>query len=157
MRIRTIEELLVETRLFADLAEEHLATIAGCGTTAQFGEGEYLFREGDAADTFYVIRSGSVALETHVPGRGPARLTTLHDEDVLGWSWLFPPYRWHLDARALQPVRALAFDGACLRQKATDDHDLGYELMRRFAEVIVSRLQATRMQLLDVYHHPQDG
>lgn len=156
MRIRTIEELLVESRLFADLPEEHLATIAGCATTAQFEEGAYLFREGDAADTFYVIRSGSVVLETHVPGRGAALLMTLHDEDVLGWSWLFAPYRWHLDARALQPVRALAFDGACLRQKAMDDHDLGYELMRRFAEVIVSRLQATRMQLLDLYHH-QDG
>ena len=153
MRIRTIEELLVESRLFADLAEGHLATIAGCATTAHFDEGEYLFREGEAADTFYVLRSGTVALETHVPGQGPARLMTLHDEDVLGWSWLFPPYRWHLDARALEPIRALAFDGACLRQKSVDDHDLGYELMRRFAEVIVSRLQATRMQLLDLYHH----
>jgi CRP/FNR family transcriptional regulator, cyclic AMP receptor protein len=153
MRIRTIEELLVDSRLFADLAEQHLATIAGCATTAHFEEGEHLFREGEAADTFYVIRGGSVALETHVPGQPTARLMTLHDEDVLGWSWLFPPYRWHLDARALEPVRALAFDGACLRQKSVDDHDLGYELMRRFAKVIVSRLQATRMQLLDVYHH----
>jgi CRP/FNR family transcriptional regulator, cyclic AMP receptor protein len=152
MRIRTVEELLVESRLFTDLREEHLATIAGCATTAHFDEDEYLFREGDDADTFYVLRSGSIALETHVPGQGPARLMTLHDEDVLGWSWLFPPYRWHLDARALQPVRALAFDGACLRQKSVDDHELGYEVMRRFAEVIVSRLQATRMQLLDVYH-----
>ena len=71
---------------------------------------------------------------------------------MLGWSWLFPPYRWHLDARAIEAVRAVAFDGACLRQKSIDDHELGYELMRRFAEVIVSRLQATRMQLLDVYH-----
>lgn len=156
MKIRTIEELLVEIPLFADLAEHHLATIAGCATTAQFDEGEYLFREGDDADTFYVVRSGTVALETYVPGRGPALLATLHDTDVVGWSWLFPPYRCHLDARALQPVRGLAFDGACLRQKSMDDHDLGYELMRRFAEVIVSRLQATRMQLLDVYHH-QDG
>jgi CRP-like cAMP-binding protein len=153
MSIRTIEELLVETRLFTDLAPQHLETIAGCAVTAHFDAGEYVFREGGPADTFYVIRSGSVALETHVPGRGPARLMTLHDEDVLGWSWLFPPYRWHLDARALESVRALAFDGACLRQKSVADHELGYELMRRFAEVIVSRLQATRFQLLDVYHH----
>jgi CRP-like cAMP-binding protein len=153
MTIRTIDELLVETRLFADLAPRHLETIAGCGVTAQFGEGEYVFREGGDADTFYVLRSGTIALETHVPGRGPARLMTLHDEDVLGWSWLFPPYRWHFDVRALEPVRALAFDGACLRDKSTTDNELGYELMRRFAEVIVSRLQATRLQLLDVYHH----
>lgn len=153
MTIRTIEELLVETRLLADLAPRHLETIAGCGVTAHFDEGEYVFREGGDADTFYVLRSGSVALETHVPGRGAALLMTLHDEDVLGWSWLFPPYRWHFDARAIEPVRALAFDGACLRQTSLEDHELGYELMRRFAEVIVSRLQATRMQLLDVYHH----
>ena len=153
MKIRTVEELLVDSRLLADLAPRHLETIAGCTRTARFGEGEYVFREGGDADTFYVLRSGSVALETHVPGRGPARLMTLHDEDVLGWSWLFPPYRWHLDARALEPVRALAIDGACLRTKSVEDHEFGYELLRRFAEVIVSRLQATRMQLLDVYHH----
>ncbi|HEY7708156.1 MAG TPA: cyclic nucleotide-binding domain-containing protein [Gaiellaceae bacterium] len=152
MRIRDVEELLVESRLFADLSEEHLRTIAGCASIAHF-EDEHVFREGGDADTFYVIRSGSVALETHVPGRGPARLMTLHSEDVLGWSWLFPPYRWHLDARAIGHVRAIAFDGACLRQKSVADHELGYELLRRFAEVIVSRLQATRMQLLDVYHH----
>lgn len=156
MRIRTIDELLVDSRLFADLSPEHLETIAGCASIVHFDAGEYIFREGGDADTFYVLRSGAVALETHVPGRGAALLMTLHDEDVLGWSWLFPPYRWHLDARALEPVRALAFDGECLRQKSLDDHELGYELLRRFAEVIVSRLQATRMQLLDVYHHP-DG
>jgi CRP/FNR family transcriptional regulator, cyclic AMP receptor protein len=153
MRIRTIEELLVETRLFADLAPDDLETIAGCATIVHFDDGEYVFREGGAADTFYIIRSGTVALETHVPGQAPARLMTLHDEDVLGWSWLFPPYRWHLDAKALEHIRAIAFDGTCLRDKSVEDHDLGYELMRRFAEVIVSRLQATRFQLLDVYHH----
>jgi CRP-like cAMP-binding protein len=153
MTIRTVERLLVETRLFADLAPNHLETIAGCAVTARFDVGEYIFREGGPADTFYVIRAGTVALETHVPGRGAARLMTLQDEEVLGWSWLFAPYRWHLDARALESVRALAFDGACLREKSVQDRDLGYELMRRFAEVIVSRLQATRMQLLDVYHH----
>jgi CRP-like cAMP-binding protein len=151
MTIRTVETLLADTSLFADLAPEHLATLAGCTSVAHFDEGEAVFREGGAADTFYVLRSGSVALETYVPGRGPERLLTLHDEDVLGWSWLFPPYRWHLDARALEHVRALAVDGACLRGKIEDDHDLGYELMRRFAGVIVSRLQATRFQLLDVY------
>jgi CRP/FNR family cyclic AMP-dependent transcriptional regulator len=156
MSIRTIEELLVESRVLSDLAPEHLDTIAGCATMAGFEEGDYIFREGGDADIFYVLRSGTVALETYVPGRGPARLASLHSGDILGWSWLYPPYRWHLDARALEPVRAVAFDGACLRNKAAADHDLGYELMRRFAEVVISRLQATRMQLLDVYHHP-DG
>ena len=155
MTIRTVEALLGETSLLAGLAPEHLATLSGCTSVVRFEVGEEIFREGGPADTFYVLRSGSVALETYVPGRGPERLLTLHDQDVLGWSWLFPPYRWHLDARALQKVRALAVDGACLRGKIDADHDLGYELMRRFAGVVVNRLQATRFQLLDVYR--RDG
>jgi CRP-like cAMP-binding protein len=153
MSIRTIDELLVEAPLFADLAPQHLETIAGCASIAHFEEGQLIFREGGEANTFYVIRGGSVAVETHVPGRGSAALMTIHADDVLGWSWLFPPYRWHFDARALGHVRTLAFDGECLRGKSVADHELGYELMRRFAELMVSRLQATRMQLLDVYHH----
>ena len=153
MTIRTIDELLVEAPLFSDLAPQHLETIVGCASIAHFEEGQPIFREGGEASTFYVIRGGSVAVETHVPGRGPARLITLHADDVLGWSWLFPPYRWHFDARALEHVRTLAFDGECLRGKSVADHELGYELMRRFAEVMLSRLQATRLQLLDVYHH----
>ena len=78
---------------------------------------------------------------------------TLHDDDVLGWSWLFPPYRWHLDARALTRFARSDSTVRASVQKSVEDHELGYELMRRFAKVIVSRLQATRMQLLDVYHH----
>jgi CRP/FNR family transcriptional regulator, cyclic AMP receptor protein len=151
MSIRTVEQLVGAAQLFSGLAPQHLETIAGCASTARFAEDEHLFREGGSADTFYVIRSGSVALETHVPGRRPARVLTLHEDDVLGWSWLFPPYRWQFDAQALEPVRAVAFDGTCLRTKCTNDHTLGYELMRRFAQVMVSRLQATRLQLLDVY------
>ena len=84
-------------------------------------------------------------------GRGPVVIETLHDGDVVGWSWLFPPYRWQFDARALEPSRAIAFDGACLRGKCEADHELGYELMRRFAGSIIERLQATRLRLLDVY------
>jgi CRP/FNR family cyclic AMP-dependent transcriptional regulator len=151
MSIRTVEHLIGAAQLFSGLAPQHLETIAGCASTARFDKDEYLFREGEPADTFYVIRSGSVALEAHLPGRGAARILTLRDDDVLGWSWLFPPYRWQFDAQALEPVRAVAFDGACLRTSCTNDHTLGYELMRRFAQVMVSRLQATRLQLLDMY------
>ena len=71
----------------------------------------------------------------------------------MGWSWLFPPYRWHLDAIAREPVAAVAFDAACLRAKCDEDHELGYQLMRRFAALMLGRLAATRLQLLDVYGH----
>ena len=78
-------------------------------------------------------------------------IDTIQEGEVLGWSWLFPPYRWHFDARALQLTRAVAFDGKCLRDKCDRDHDLGYEMVRRFAEVITQRLQSARLQLLDLY------
>jgi CRP/FNR family cyclic AMP-dependent transcriptional regulator len=154
--VQTLDEVVAEAPIFTGLEQPDLETIARCSTTAGFEEGEYVFREGQPADVFYLLRRGAVVLETFVPARGPVRLTTIHEGDVLGWSWLFAPYRWHFDARALEPVRAVAFDGACLRDKCRDDHDLGFELLQRFAEVIVSRLQASRLQLLDVYGDGRD-
>jgi CRP-like cAMP-binding protein len=100
-----------------------------------------------------VIRRGDVALETYVPQQGPLTIETLHDGDLVGWSWLVPPYRTTFDARALAETHTVSFDGACLRAKCEADHNLGYELMTRFTAVIVQRLQATRLRLLDVYGH----
>ena len=92
-----------------------------------------------------------MVLEVSAPGRGPLLIETLQPGDVVGWSWLFPPYRWQLDGRTTEPSELIAFDGACLRGKSDEDHELGYQLMRRFAANVVDRLQATRLQLLDVY------
>ena len=108
-------------------------------------------REGQAADLFFAIRGGSVAVETYVPSRGPITLQTLGEGEILGWSWLFPPYVYQFDARAREAVRATTFDGACLRSKCDADPALGYELMKRVARLVSSRLEATRRQLLDVY------
>ena len=94
-----------------------------------------------------------MALEVDAPGRGPLIIETLHRGDVVGWSWLFEPYRWELDARARELTRVVAFDGACLRGKCEVDHELGYQLMRRFAASLTEGLEATRLQLLDVYGH----
>ena len=149
--METIETLLHDVPLFHGLTPAALELIAGCGSNVHFQEGELVFRDGDEADTFYVLRHGSVALETFVPARGPVTIETLEAGEVLGWSWLFPPYHWHFDARALSPVRATSFDGACLRGKCENDPRLGYDLMSRFAQVVIARLQWTRMRLLDVY------
>ena len=149
--MRPIEELLEEIPTLAGLGDEHRALVAGCGRNAVCEAGTDLFREGEAATTFYAIRRGSVALEMNAPPRPPLIIETLHGGDVLGWSWLFPPHRTKFDARAIEEVHAIAFDGACLRGKCEADHALGYELMRRFAAVITNRLQATRLRLLDVY------
>ena len=149
--MQTIEDLIVKSPVFADLAAEHLQLIAGCGQNEHAEAGAFLFREGEPAQRFYLIRSGAVTLEVHAPGRGQLRIETLDKGDVVGWSWLFAPYRWALDARTVESTALVAFDAACLRGKAEADHELGYQLMRRFAAVIVDRLQATRFQLLDVY------
>jgi CRP-like cAMP-binding protein len=149
--MRTLDEVVAESPVFDRMAKEHLELIAGCAQNTGFEAGEYLFREGGEADTFYLVRHGRVLLETFVPGRGALTVETVDDGDVVGWSWLFPPYRWHFDARALDMVRAVAFDGACLRGKIESDRTLGYELLSRFSPVMLERLQATRLQLLDVY------
>lgn len=125
--------------------------IAGCATNVRFKAEEFLYREGDEANNFFVLREGKVAIEAFSPKRGAITIQTLTAGDVLGWSWLFPPYHTHFGARAIEPTRAICLDGKCLRNKCEQDHDLGYELMKRFSEVIIQRLQATRLQLLDIY------
>ena len=151
--METIDTLLRDVPVFHGLPADDLTLLAGCAQNVHFDAGAMLFREGDAADTFFLIRHGSVALEMYVPARGPAIIETLEAGEVVGWSWLFPPYRWHFDARALTPLRATAFDGACLRGKCEDDPKLGFELMSRFAQVLIERLQWTRLRLLDLYGH----
>jgi CRP-like cAMP-binding protein len=149
--MKTLDAEVAGSPVFQSLSAAQLELIAGCGQNTGFEAGDYLFREGGQADTFYLLRHGRVQLEIFAPGRGAVTIQTVDEGDVVGWSWLFPPYRWHFDARALDSVRAVAFDGACLRGKCDDDHSLGYELLRRFSPVMLERLQATRMQLLDVY------
>ncbi len=148
---QTIDELLVRHSFFAGLDPRVIELIAGCGLNEKFSAAGYLAREGQEADKFYLIRHGTVALELRAPGQGPLTIETLQEGDILGWSWLFSPHRWQFDAKALTLVRATAFDGVCLREKCEEDHDLGYEFMKRFAGIMIARLQATRLQLLDLY------
>lgn len=139
--------------MFAGLESAQLELIAGCARNEHVDAGTLLLREGDSADRFFLIRRGAVALEVHAPGRGSLVIETQHPGDVVGWSWLFAPYRWQLDGRAIGTCELVTFDGLCLRGKCEADHELGYQLMRRFAANLVERLQATRLQLLDVYGH----
>jgi CRP/FNR family transcriptional regulator, cyclic AMP receptor protein len=147
--MQTLDELVAESPVFDGLSLEQLELIAGCGRIAPVAAGERLFREGDPADSFYLVRRGRIALTTHVPGRGDVTIETLEAGEVIGWSWLFEPYRF--DARAVENTGVIAFDGSCLRGKCEADHALGYELMRRFAQVLIDRLQHTRTRLLDLY------
>ncbi len=155
--MRGLDELIADAPVFADLEPAQLELIAGCGANARVGAGEFVFREGEAAERFFLVREGAIALEVVAPGRGPLVIETLGDGELVGWSWLFPPYRWAFDGRAVRASALVAFDGRCLREKCESDHELGYQLMRRFAAAAIERLQATRMQLLDVYANPVAG
>ncbi|MGE5273050.1 MAG: cyclic nucleotide-binding domain-containing protein [Verrucomicrobiota bacterium] len=149
--MKTLDAVVAESPVFAGLDQKYLELIAGCAHNTGWEAGQYLFHEGDQADTFYLVRHGRVMLEVFVPGRGPLTVETIDEGGVVGWSWLFPPHRWHYDARALDVVRAVAFDGTCLRGKCNDDHTFGFHLLCRFTPIMVERLEATRLQLMDVY------
>jgi len=153
--MKTLDQILAEHPFFAGLEPRYLALVAGCAKNLHFEAGEYLIREGESADQFFVIRHGKVAVEVHVPGRPPVTVQTVGEGEIVGASWLLPPYRWAYDAKAIDFVRATALDAKCLREKCEEDHDLGYDLMKRFLPVVVSRLHTTRMQLLDVYGSPR--
>jgi len=147
----SLTKVIAEFPLFRGLRDEHLELITGCARNVRFEEGQMLLKEGEPADTFYAIRHGRVAVEIFVPHRGAITIQTLEAGDVLSWSWLLPPHHNQFDARCLSLTRALAFDAACLRGKCEEDHELGYELITRFAGIIAQRLRATRLQLLDLY------
>jgi CRP-like cAMP-binding protein len=133
---------------FQGMKPEHLEIVAGCASELRFKPGQFLFHEGEPANQFYLIQSGRIALEAHEPADGTAPVQNLGAGDVLGWSWMFPPFVWHFQARALEPTRTIVLNGAHLLVTAERDHQFGYELMKRVAQVVVQRLQAARRKLL---------
>lgn len=150
--VHGIDVVLRDHPFTSGMRPEHQHELAACAKNVLLPAGAAPIREGQAADVFYALRDGVVAIEVPAP-TGPLVVQTLHAGEVLGWSWLFPPYRWSFDARVVEPARAVAFDAACLRGKVERDHELGYELMLRVAKVFTSRLAATRLQLMDLYGH----
>lgn len=121
-----------------------------CAREVHFEAGETLFREGEPANQFFLIESGCVVLEAHEPANGTIVIQNVRAGGVLGWSWLFPPFVWHFQARAGEATNAIALSGAHLLIAAERDHEFGYELMKRVSQVIIHRLQTTRKQLLDL-------
>ncbi|PIQ25476.1 Crp/Fnr family transcriptional regulator [bacterium (Candidatus Blackallbacteria) CG17_big_fil_post_rev_8_21_14_2_50_48_46] len=145
------EDLIRKQRYFKDLELKHLQALALNAEESHWEAESYIFRIGESARHFYLIGEGSVSLEMHAAQRGMVRIQTLHAGDILGWSWLFPPYKWHFDARVLEPVRGLVFDAETFLDQCEIDHELGYQIQKRFSRMMVERLQATRLQLLDLY------
>jgi CRP/FNR family cyclic AMP-dependent transcriptional regulator len=151
MTIQTLEPIIRQQPFFQGMEERHIELITGCATNVRFAEGQFVAREGDAADHFYLVREGVVSVECRIPNRGVTTLQTVNEGEILGWSWLSPPHRWQFDVRTQEPTHALRFDGRCLRAKCEDDHDLAYELFRRFMIILSELLEAARIQLLDIY------
>lgn len=125
--------------------------LSGTAREVSFAAGERLFREGQRADHFWIVRTGTVTLDIRVPGRRPATVETLQPGDLVGWSWLIPPHTWHMGAEALSPVRALEFDAAQVRAMCDEDADLGRAVAYRVAQIIGNRLHQARSRLLDLY------
>jgi CRP-like cAMP-binding protein len=140
----SIQEAILAHPFFAGLRIKDLCILTDSASRAAFARDEYLFRECEPANRCYLIQKGRVALEARDPPGSPTLIQTLGSGDVLGWSWLFPPFAWHFSARAVDPVRAIALDAGHLLSSAEADHEFGYELMKRVSRLVIERLQATR-------------
>ncbi|MEX2578756.1 MAG: cyclic nucleotide-binding domain-containing protein [Verrucomicrobiales bacterium] len=148
---KTLEPILRKHPFFAGMADGDLRLVTGCAKNVRFDANAVLAKDGQAADEFFVIREGSLAVGIASPQGGRLLIETLDAGEVVGWSWLFPPHVWQFDIVAVTPVRVLSMDGRCLREKCDAEPRLGYDLMKRFSSVISKRLAATRLQLLDIY------
>lgn len=149
--MKSLESILGNHPFFKGLEPEYLALITGCASNVRFEAGQFIYRQDEEANSFYIIRAGKVALEVCPPGKKPITVQTVSDGEILGWAWLIPPYHWQFDAQAVELTRAIALDGRCLRTKCGEDHTLGYELLSRLLPVVGQTMEATRLQLLDVY------
>ncbi|BCJ49316.1 hypothetical protein Asp14428_07910 [Actinoplanes sp. NBRC 14428] len=139
---------------FAGLAADHAAALRAVAAPASYRAGARIFAEGGRADRFWLLEAGSVALDLQVPGRGAVVLETLPAGTVLGWSWLQPPYRWHFGAVARSAVESLRFDAPAVLRLCESEPSFGYAVMKLFVPVVIDRLQAGRLRLLDLYGPP---
>jgi CRP/FNR family cyclic AMP-dependent transcriptional regulator len=152
--VNTVRDIIAGQPFFKGLRAKHCRALAESAKQMWFEADELIFRDGDLANRFYLIVDGTVALESlESPTNGPpVLLQTIGAGELLGWSWMFLPYVSHLRARALEPAEAILFYGTRLREQCEKDHDLGYELFRRVAEVMMQRLQTARRLLLERHY-----
>jgi CRP/FNR family transcriptional regulator, cyclic AMP receptor protein len=139
----------------ARLTPSQLERLLPCASDASYSDGAFVFREGERAGALYLIRSGCVTLEQHVPGRGAVQVESLCAGDILGLSWLFPTGSWMLDARCVEPVEAIVLEADCLRRRMQEDESLAVVLLTHLAQALYQRLVRVRLQRLDVYAAPE--
>ncbi len=147
---KVIEPMTIRVALhpfLAGLNRTQLALLTDCAMAASFKKGEVILREGAYADRFYLIETGKVALESGLGPNGAVAVETVGSGELLGWSWMFPPYVWRFTARAVEPTKAIFFYGTILREYCERDHSLGYELFKRMSAVMIKRLQAAQEKM----------
>ncbi|MGH1362251.1 MAG: cyclic nucleotide-binding domain-containing protein [Calditrichia bacterium] len=148
--MENILERLLQHPFFIGFPPEDVKQIADHARETQFYAGERIFQDGDKADTFYLIENGLVALEVGVANYGAVTVEYIHSDDVLGWSWLYPPFQWHFDARARQATKTIAFPARIMHEILEKDLEFAYRLSKRVGLVVINRLQATRRRLLEL-------
>ncbi|MEQ1703771.1 MAG: cyclic nucleotide-binding domain-containing protein [Ilumatobacteraceae bacterium] len=155
MTTATLHDSVAAHRFVDGLTPAHIDVLVGMARFGEYPAGTWVALRGDAADTFHLVLEGRFAIEVAAAGRDPLVVATVHPGEVLGWSWMLAPHVWHFDVLTLDHTRTIAIDGAALRAACRSDHDLGYEVSHRLARVIASRLEGTRLQLMDVYGQPR--
>lgn len=157
MQIHGFEEILTAHPVFSEFEPDLIELLAGCAKNVHFAAGDTIYAEGGSADAILILRHGDVAVEISAPHRAPMIVETLHEGDILGWSWIVPPYRHASDARALSEVRAISLDAVCLRGKCDANPVLGYRIFQHWLPHMARNVHALRMQLLDLYGSPTGG
>jgi CRP/FNR family transcriptional regulator, cyclic AMP receptor protein len=151
MTPENLSRSLAQHAFVAALDPADAAFLGTCVKNVRHAAGQFLFREGEPAKDLLLLRSGRVALQSHAAQRGSVMVESVGEGDVLGWSALFPPHSWHLDAQALTPVLAFSFDAGCLQKKLDQDQGFAYRFTRQLLLEVHRRLERARLQQLDVY------
>ena len=149
--MESIDQTLIDHPFFRNMDAKYVDVFASAARREKYREGTFLFREGDTADRIYFVQRGQVAVEIHAPPQGTVSIETVGPGEVLGWSWAMPPFRKSFAARCVTDMEAVVIDATAIREAMRDDHELGYEVLSRLVTIIAHRLQATRLQLIDIY------
>lgn len=151
MEPQALADVFAGHPFFRDLKEPFIHTLAECAQETEIPPETLVFHAGDPATAFLLILHGHITLEAYTPHRHAISIQTLGPGEVVGWSWLLPPYRWQFDVRTEEPSRVISFDGQCLRRLFDENHELGYQMLTRFLPVMTQHLRAMQMQLLEIY------
>ncbi len=150
----SIKDLIATNEVFRDLDPEFIDILAEQGSEREYAAGEAVFRYGERAETFHIVREGTVTVEVAAIEGPPLELQELGEGALLGWSWLIPPYRWNFQARARTAARVVEFDGHAIRERCERDPRLGYEILKRFARLMSERLEEARGKMMEEWSPP---